>query len=138
MTGTTEEQWDLHGVSLWVLACALLGNREAAMTAVASAMVDQTDGHDRPGDDPLRAVADLVYQRCYQVMVDTSRSRPALTPSVGRLGQLSEGQRTALALCTYGGHTYRDAALVLGLRPEVVAALLVSGLHDLVRLGRPV
>lgn len=137
MTGTMEQQWDLHGVSLWVLACALLGNREAAMTAIASAMVDQAEGADRPADEPLRAVAGLVYRRCDQVLAETTRSMPALTPSVGRLGELSEGQRTALALCTYGGHTYRDAALVLGLRPEVVAALLISGLHDLVRLGRP-
>lgn len=137
MTRSHEQQWDLHGVSLWVLACALLGNREAAMTAVAAAMVDRADGHDAPDDDPLRVVADLVYRRCDEVLVDTSRSMPALTPAVGRLGELSEGQRTALALCTYGGHSYRDAALVLGLRPEVVAALLVSGLQDLVRLGRP-
>lgn len=137
MTGTTEQQWDLHGVSLWMLARALLGNREAAMNAVSTAMVDQADGDDRPGDDPLRAVADLVYRRCDQVLAETTRSMPALTPSVGRLGELSEGQRTALALCTYGGHTYRDAALVLGLRPEMVAALLISGLHDLLRLGHP-
>ena len=50
---------------------------------------------------------------------------------VNQLGQL---QRACLALCLFGGHTYREAAALLGLAPSTAAALLTSGLTE---LGRP-
>jgi hypothetical protein len=56
---------------------------------------------------------------------------PSAMVWVNQLGQL---QRACLALCLFGGHTYREAAALLGVAPSTAAALLTSGLTD---IGRP-
>ncbi len=132
-----EQFWDLHGVSLFALARALLGDREAALRAVCLAMVDLY-AEDVPGADAgpetLRRAAGLVYDRC-----DGGRTRPPTARAAGGhpatvgLGELATAQRAAVALCSYGGHTYQLAAARLDLPDEVVADLLTSGLRELSR-----
>ena len=50
------------------------------------------------------------------------------------LGELAQLQRAGLALCVFGGHTYREAAGLLGLPPTTVAELLTSALREVNRL----
>lgn len=55
-------------------------------------------------------------------------------PMIVEIRDLADDQRAALALCKYGGHTYRGAAKILDLAPERVASLLGDALR---RLGAP-
>lgn len=130
-----EHFWDLHGTSLFALASALLGDRDAAVRAVCLAMVDLYTG-DVPGagtsPETLRRAAGLVFLRCEGGLARPSAARAAGGhPVAVRLGELAAAQRAAVALCVYGGHTYQLAAVRLGLPAEVVADLLRSGLREL-------
>lgn len=132
--------WALYGTSVFAMACALLGDEPAALRAVTMGMVDvftpdAESLHPSP-DSSLRGVAGLVYQRCEELAGEVSVSRTMTGPSLMVwLGELATAQRKALALCVFGGHTYREAAHLLGLAPGTVAALLKAGLHDLARLS---
>lgn len=135
-----DELWDLHGTTLFALACTLLGDEPAALRAVTWAMVDLYSRSDELSDVPrgeaLRAAAGAVYLRCQDVLTDpTMRRTMTLPPLMALLGEIAQGQRGALALCGFGGHSYRQAATLLELPPEMVAHLLTSGLQELGRLA---
>ena len=134
--------WDLHGSSLYALACALLGDEAAASRAVSSAMADLYAS--AAGEVQVTPTVTLcsaaagVYDRCHAGLASASMERAGTTPRpVVLLGELAVAQRAALALCVFGGHTYHQAARRLDTRAEVAAGLLTSGLRDLgaARLG---
>lgn len=56
---------------------------------------------------------------------------PAVPSPLDRLHGLPPDERAALALCRFGGHTYREAADVLGQPHGTVADLLTSSLRGL-------
>lgn len=133
--GWAESLWNSHGQSVYSLAHALLGEETTAMQAVALGMVDFVRRDiSTPAEDTGRTLARLVYRRSTELASETSNSTD-MTPVMGCLAQLAQLQRASLALCTFGGHTYGDAAKVLGIAPLTVAQLLTSGLNELSRLS---
>lgn len=137
-----EQFWDLHGTSLFSLARALLGDEAAALRAVSLGMVDLYSGSDAQADESpavtLAAGAGCVYNRCYAGLSEPPLGRTmTVPPLMFWLGELARGQRSALALCVFGGHTYQQAATRLDIPDEEAANLLRSGLHDLYRLAAP-
>ena len=131
-----EDLWNSHGQSVYLLAHALLGDQTAAMKAVALGMVDFVRRDtSTPPEDTGRTLARLVYLRSSELVGETSTSTE-LMPALRWLAQLAQLQRASLALCCFGGHTYEDAAEVLGIAPLTVAQLLTSGLNELSRLSR--
>ncbi len=134
--GWAEDLWKRHGQSVYSLAHTLLGDETTAMQAVAQGMVDFV-GRDlcTPAEDTGRTLARLVYRRSTELVSETPDSTD-LTPAMGCLAQLAHLQRASLALCTFGEHTYADAAKELGIAPLTVAQLLTSGLNELSRLSR--
>lgn len=134
--GWAEDLWNSHGPSVYSLAIALLGDQTAAMQAVALGMVDFVRRDiSTPAEDTGRTLARLVYLRSSELVNETATSAD-LTPALRWLAQLAQLQRASLALCAFGGHTYEDAAQVLGIAPLTVAQLLTSGLNELSRLSR--
>ncbi len=131
-----EDLWNSHGQAVYSLAQALLGDEAAAMKAVALGMVDFARRDiGTPAEDTGPTLARLVYLRSSELVNETSTPTD-LTPALRWLAQLAQLQRASLALCTFGGHTYGDAAKVLGIAPLTVAQLLTSGLNELSRLSR--
>ena len=55
----------------------------------------------------------------------------ALPPAMVWVSQLAGLQRASLALCVFGGLTYRETAALLDVPPSTVAALLTAGLREL-------
>ena len=133
-----DDLWNDHGQFVYSMACALVGDESAAMQAVAQGMVDLV-GSDviAPTDDTRRALARHVYRRTTHVTIKPSVST-ARPPAMVWLAQLAQHQRAALALCAFGGFSYRDAAELLGSTPLAVAQLLSSGLAEIRRLSVPV
>lgn len=129
-----EHLWNDHGQRLYSLAFALLGDETEAMHAVALGMVElvRFDGA-TSADDRGCVLARLVYVRSVS-LADQVPRRTGLPPTMGRLAELADLQRASIALCAFGGHTYRCAAEVLGIAPPTVAQLLTSGLAE---IGRP-
>lgn len=128
-----EDAWEQHGRSLYALASTLLGDREAAVRAVTLGMTDLVHSpHRGPAADLRRCMARHVYRRTLELAAQapTTRQLPSAMAGLGRLAQL---QRACLALCVFGGHTYREAAGVLGVQPVTVAELLTAGLREVGR-----
>ncbi|WP_426246732.1 sigma factor-like helix-turn-helix DNA-binding protein [Nocardioides sp. LHG3406-4] len=118
------------------MALALLGDEETAMRAVALAMTDlaRSDISTAP-DEARRSLARHVYRRSTELGADTpSMLRPL--PAMTWLAQLAQLQRACLALCVFGGHSYQQAADLLGVPGETVAQMLTSGLRELGRLSK--
>lgn len=133
-----EALWDLYDANLWAMARTLLGEESASLHAVTLGMVDlyRPSGPDArvAADDALHAAAASVYQRFVQMPANPPGRRPRAEPvAAARLAHLADLQRRTLALCVFGGHTYRQAAIALDVPAGTTAQLLVSGLRDLVR-----
>lgn len=126
-----EQLWNEHGQRVYALAHALLGDETAAMHAVASGMLDlvRLEGAVSPGDIGC-ALARHVYVRC-TASSGVAPRRAGLPPTMEWLDELADLQRASIALCAFGGHTYRCAAEVLGIAPSTVAQLLTSGLAEI-------
>jgi DNA-directed RNA polymerase specialized sigma24 family protein len=127
-----EDAWDRHGRSIYALACTLLGDREAAAQAVTLGMTDLArSAHRGSAADARRRMARHVYWRTQELTAHT----PTLhqPPAMAGLGRLAQLQRACLALCVFGGHTYREAAGLLGVPPVTVAELLTAGLREVGR-----
>lgn len=130
-----EDLWERHGTATYALACALLGNEQAAIQAVTLAMTDLARSSvGASPDDARRALARRIYWRSEELASDTTRTL-LLPPAMVWIGQLAQLQRTCLALCLFGGHTHREAAALVGLPQMAVAALLTSGLKELGQLA---
>ena len=105
-----EHLWDMHGTSLYSLACTVLGDEQEALRAVSFEMVDlysPSDAQSAIADDAsLRAAARCVYERCRAILAEPSSQRTMLGPPLMIwLGDLARRQRDALALCVFGGTT---------------------------------
>jgi DNA-binding CsgD family transcriptional regulator len=129
-----EDLWERHGRSAYAIARMLLEDVATASQAVELVMADlaQSPVCESAGD-ARRSMARRVYLRSQDLPVDTSRT-VSMPPAMVRVHQLRQLQRACLALCLFGGHTYRDAAALLGVAPSTAAALLTSGLTE---LGHP-
>jgi hypothetical protein len=128
-----EDAWDRHGRSVYALACILLGDREAAAQAVTLGLTDLAgSAHRVSAADALRRMARHVYWRTQELAAQPP-SPPHLPPAMAGLGRLAQLQRASLALCVFGGHTYREAAGLLGVPPVTVAELLTAGLKEVGR-----
>ncbi len=126
-----ERLWDDHGAAAYTLACALLGDEAAAGRAVALGMTDFVRSHvDSSGADTRRSVARHVYRRCADLASETPGTT-GLSPTMVWIAQLARAQRACLALCVFGGLTYRDAADLLDVAPVTAARMLASVLTDL-------
>ena len=134
---TAERVWQGHGSAMHMLACAFLGDSSRADLAVAQGICDFAGRpeHVRPRDEiaARRELARIVYRLCGEVVTRPSApAKPAaLPPLMVWLAEVSVRQRTCLVLCLFDGHTYREAAHLLGLAPTDVASLLRTGLLDL-------
>lgn len=130
-----EDLWDRHGVSAYALACALLGNEAAAAEAVGLAMADLASPVRGLSTEGARlCLARHVYRNAQEPAGDMSGAVP-LPPVMVWVSQLARLQRSSLALCMFGGLTYREAAALLDVPPSTVADLLTAGLRELGRLA---
>ena len=130
-----EGLWDRHGSSVYALAFALLGDERAAAQAVTLGMTDLAgSARSASTSEAHCSWARHVYWRSQVLAGETTRTS-VLPPAMVWLGQLAELQRACLALCLFGGHSYREAAGLLGVAPMTVADLLTSGLREVQRLA---
>lgn len=123
--------WERSGASAYALACALLGNEEAATEAVRLAMADLDHADRGPSAEEARlALSRRVYRRAQELAIEAPDSArlPAAVVWVSKRAWL---QRASIALCVFGGLTYRQAAELLDVRPRTVADLLTAGLREL-------
>lgn len=120
------ELWDVHGPSLLAVARTLLGDESAAQRAVASALTTFYQDHGSPEPiHALRGSARYVFAHSEAIR---SGSTLVSFEAPGPLRRMALNQRRMLALCTYGGHTYRDAALLMGISADTAARLLTTAL----------
>lgn len=126
-----DDLWERRGASAYALACALLGNEVAATEAVRLAMADLTrEAGGLPPEQARLRLTHRVYQHALELTVappDSARL-PAAMVWVSRLAWL---QRASIALCVFGGLTYRQAAELLDVPSRTVADLLTAGLREL-------
>jgi DNA-directed RNA polymerase specialized sigma24 family protein len=133
-----EVLWERHGRSAYAIACVLLEDAAPAARAVELAMADLAQSAVRESArDARRSMARHVYRRSQELSADTSLTTP-MPPAMVWVNQLGQLQRACLALCLFGGHTYREAAALLGVAPSTAAALLTSGLTDIGRTAASV
>lgn len=136
-----EAVWDLFGSRLWALACVVVGEEPVAASAVALAMGDLFSpagaAQHQAAHTLLPAAARAVHARARELGGHEGHDRapgdPALPPLMTWTARLADLQRSVLALCCFGGHSYRMAAEVLAVPPATVAALLTSALMELER-----
>lgn len=146
-TGRTDTMCARHGVALAILAWALVGDRDTALTVVARTLaatcLQPADHLDVDLRDQRRALSRDIYQRCLRqpVQPSTVAGRYAADDDVEelirQLRELSPSQRDPVLLCSLGGHTYRDAADLLRTSAENVASRLRSGLRALAATDQP-
>ena len=130
-----EGLWDRHGGSAYALACALLGNEVAAAEAVRLAMADLARSIGGVStEETRRCLARHVYRHAQEPAGETS-GEVLLPPVMVWVSQLARLQRASLALCVFGGLTYREAAALLDGPPSTVAGLITAGLQELGRLA---
>jgi hypothetical protein len=128
-----QDLWDHHGTAVYALACAVLGEERAAMQAVTLGMTDVARSHDSvAARDARRSLSRHVYCRSLAVLGDPSLPRH-LPPAMLWVADMAPLQRACLALCCFGGHTYTEAAELLGVPAVTVAELLTAGLREMAR-----
>jgi DNA-directed RNA polymerase specialized sigma24 family protein len=126
-----EQLWNSHGRAAYTLALALLGNEETAAEAVRRAMLDLTRPLDGlPTERAWSTLARDVYRRALALDTGT-RTTTHLPPTMAWVNRMARLQRAAVALCTYGRLTHREAAALLDVTPGTVAELLTAGLREL-------
>jgi DNA-directed RNA polymerase specialized sigma24 family protein len=129
-----EDLWDRHGASVYALACALLGNEVAAAEAVRLAMADLAGSiRGVSTEEARRCLVRHLYQGTRELTGETS-GLVLVPPVMVWVSQLARLQRASLALCVFGGLTYRETAALLDVPPSTVADLLTDGLRELGRL----
>lgn len=128
---TLDELWERHGAAMSSLACAMTGD-SATGTRTAWLVIREIAPTGDGGED-LGRIAEVVYRRALDIAPGgTARTASAPLPEVMvRLSRMAHHQRASLALCVYGGLTYRRVAEVLDIPAAEVAALLTSGLREL-------
>ena len=112
-----EDLWDRRSGAVYTLACALVGDEAAAGRAMRLGLADLTHTGDSDwADDAHRQWAHHVYLRSQQVGGSATADPEASKPTW--LGHLAPIHRACVALCLFGGHTYRDVASLLDVPPE--------------------
>lgn len=128
-----------HGVPLYLLGCVLTRDEDEAATIVANVIGQSFDGPAaadlRDQRDARRRLARRVYLKGSRH--DGSRARPAapgesgsgdaIPPAVQWLMGLPLQQRTVIALCMFGAHTCRDAAVLMRIEAQRAGWLLRAG-----------
>ena len=134
--------FDRHGTALHTFASILTKDPLHAETLVIDAICSQvalpplTDQDTKQRSARKLAAATYAAWSC-RPAPPTPTPAPAgiksRSSTLTALHQLPDDHRAALALCSFGGHTYRQAASVLGLPAERVAILLREALLTLGR-----
>lgn len=108
--------YDRHGAVMYSFARSLTQDPRHAQTLVVEAIGS------RPGNRTIRELTAAVYVTwsCRPEPAGLRQDSETQTP----LHRLPDEHRAALALCTVGNHTYRQAAELLELPPGEVADLL--------------
>lgn len=122
-----------HGTTLHAVASMLTADPDLAarlvVLAIASCSADDVD-------PCLRDLSTAVAIEWLGTGVHHASSRPGAEGVTGssllqEVSCLPDDQRALLALCRFGGHTYREAALVLGIPADLAARLLGDALRSL-------
>ncbi|MBC7595007.1 MAG: hypothetical protein H7288_13890 [Kineosporiaceae bacterium] len=138
---------DSYGPALFAVACVLIHDPMRAEKLVGQTILASDDGFlRRPKVDSCvvaRRLAAQVYRRYFCADPHASGSITVLATDDSPYGALhwdlralTDDHRAALALCKFGGHTYRQAAVVLDLPASHVAELLCEALRQLNPEGR--
>lgn len=126
--------YDRYGQQLYAVATTLTGDPDLAEQIVMQAISVHGDGQ-----TDLRDLSAAVWVAwlCWAPADGTDgASQPSSLPTLtSQLHALPDDQRVALALCRFGGHTYRQVAELLELPAETVARLLGDALRALVPAG---
>ncbi|KQY58880.1 hypothetical protein ASD11_04420 [Aeromicrobium sp. Root495] len=120
--------YDEQGQRLHLLARMLTDDVELADQLVVGAVVGGR------GPSEVQALSAVVYRSWADRRDRSSQAEPIDRPRadiVGQVHRLAANHRAALALCKYGDHDYRRAAVVMGLSAERVAQLLSEALWTL-------
>lgn len=128
---------DQHGYELYLMAHVLTADPEHAERLVAQAISAHGDGPRDLGE--LAAAVFVAWSAWGPLSQEQDPALPAGSSSSAQmmhdLHALPEDRRAAIALCRYGGHTYRQAADVLGLPAADTAQLLGQALRTLATPG---
>lgn len=123
--------WDRHGASVYTVAIALLGDERAAEHAVRMGLTDLAAVQDTSTqEDDLRSWTRHVYVRSQELAGAGPAGTAPLPSSPSWFPHLAQVQRACLALCLFGGHTYREVAQLLDVPPTTVADLLTTSLRE--------
>lgn len=129
-----EELWDRHATGVYNFAFALLGDETSAAQALRLGMTDLgvMDAPDASGDGAAhRSWTRNVYARSQELAATSAEPVGAEPLSASTAWfPLPRLQRACVALCLFGGHTYREVAQLLDVSPMAVAELLTCGLRD--------
>ena len=131
---------DHYAVSLFRLAWVISGDCALASSAVARVVVAAALDHARL--EPSRSMHfELSRLTMWASLAPAAAAAaaPSAKPHdelacahVGDvLGSIPHHERALVALTTFGGHTCREAAVVLGIAPEVAADLLRRAVHTI-------
>lgn len=125
--------YDEFGNVLYLFACVLTEDVKLAEQLSVQAIVAHRSGPSTLQD--LSAGVHGAWQAWGNLPLSARASPlPGTSPGALMLHEihgLPDDQRAALRLCKYGGHTYLQAADLLGVSPEQVARLLCDALRSL-------
>lgn len=125
--------YDQFGSSLFLFASVLTDDVKLAEQLVFQTIIAHQSGSSTLQD--LSASVHIAWLAWGQPQSPAeSPPTPGRSPGAQLLHEIRgmpADQRAALGLCKYGGHTYRQAADLLDLRPEIVARLLCDTLRIL-------
>ncbi|MEJ7635829.1 hypothetical protein [Aeromicrobium sp.] len=127
--------FDHYGSELHLMARILTDDQELAERVVIQAIAAH-----HSGPCTLRQLSAAVYV-AWAAWGPHPRTSASLAPVDDSAAEaqlyefhgLQDDQRAALGLCRFGGHTYRQAALVMGLPADHVAELLCAAMRNLAR-----
>lgn len=132
---TVMATFDRHGTVLHAVATVLTRTpHRAEQLVLAAVMRPRTPWWraGRPSAADSRAIVERLYRHWSRDDLPRSVVPRGTDPSIRQdLHQLTDSQLGALALCSVGGHTYRQAARVMGITPVRAALDLRAALTSL-------
>lgn len=126
--------------SLYALACVLTDDPARAEILVRNTLAGGTMSFSADWRVESRDVSRQFARRLYERFCSDEDLAPAIHLGsdtrvadgiLESVRKLPEGQRVLFALCTFGGHTFRQAAEVLDMAAEEAAEQLDEALHVL-------
>jgi DNA-directed RNA polymerase specialized sigma24 family protein len=108
------------------------GHGQPRVRAHAHQVIEETGEHDEQteSDGPLERAVPLELPR-HRPDPLCRRGRVARQPQRHRPGRLGPGERQAIMLAFYGGHTHQEIAVILGIALGTVKSQIRTGLHTL-------